>query len=138
MALVPLPETPRVASGLSGARYGRPHRPRGAPTAASKRGGHDYSSLDLHAHGGTSFGRKAIEKEGERGAASTSSAADGSPAFEAGVPASTAITTTQQEEHEGSLPRFVIAVTPAPSQKAVDPEHEGVHTPSHSRCPCMT
>lgn len=27
--LVPVPESPRNASGLSGARYGRPHRPRG-------------------------------------------------------------------------------------------------------------
>ena len=33
--LVPVPESPRVASGLSGARYGRSHRPREAPTAAS-------------------------------------------------------------------------------------------------------
>ena len=57
--LVPVPESPRVAAGLSGARYARPHRPRGASTAAVKRGGHDYSSLDLHAHGGTSLGRKA-------------------------------------------------------------------------------
>ena len=95
---VPVPKTPRVASGLAGARYCRPHRPRGTPTAESKRAGHDYSSLDLHAHGGTSLGRKSAEKEGERGGASTSSAAGGSPEPEAGVPASTASTTTQQEE----------------------------------------
>ena len=133
--LVPVPESPRVAAGLSGARYGRLHRPRGAPTAASRRGGHDYSSLDLHAHGGTSLGRKTTEKEGERGGASTSSAVDGSPAPEAGVPASTASTTTQQEEREGSPPRLVIAETP---QEAADPEHEGVHTRSQSRSPSKT
>ena len=110
--LVPVPETPRVASGLAGARYCPPHRPRGTPTAASKRGGHDYSSLDLRAYGGTSLGRKSAEKEGERGGASTSSATGGSPAPEAGVPASTVSTTTQQEKREGSLPRLVIAETP--------------------------
>ena len=37
--LLPVPETPRVVSGLSDARYGRPHRQRGGPRAASKRGG---------------------------------------------------------------------------------------------------
>ena len=56
--LVPVPETPCFASGLSGALYARPYRPRGAPIAASKRGGHDYSSLDLQAYGATSLGRK--------------------------------------------------------------------------------
>ena len=136
--LVPVPESPRVAAGLSGARYGRPHRPRGAPTAASRRGGHDYSSLDLHAHGGTSLGRNSTEKEGERGEASTSSAADGSPAPEAGVPASSASTTTQQKEREESPPPLVIAETPALSQEAADPEHKGVHTRSQSRSPSKT
>ena len=135
--LVPVPEAPRLASGLFGARYGRSHRPRGAPTAASKRGGHDYSSLDLHTHGSTSLWRKATE-EGERGGASTSSAAGGCPACEAGVPASTASTTTQQKERERSPPRLVIEETPAPSQEAADPEHEGVHTRSQSRSPSKT
>ena len=54
--LVTVAETPRVVSGLSGARYSRPHRQRGGPTAATKRGGQDYRSLDLHAHGGTLLG----------------------------------------------------------------------------------
>ena len=38
--------------------------------------------------------------------------------------------TTTQQEREGSPPRLVIAKTPAPSQEAADPEHEGVHTHS--------
>ena len=65
------------------------------------------------------MGRKATEKVGERGGASTSSAAGGSPAPEVGSPASTASTTTQQDEREGSPPRLLIAETPAPSQEAV-------------------
>ena len=132
--LVPVPETPRVADGLSGALYGRLHRPRGASTAASKRGGYDYSSLDLHAHGGTLSWRRSAEKERERGGASTLNAAGGNFAPEAGVPASTA-STTKQEERERSPTRLVIAETPAQSQEAAEPEHEGVITLSQSRSP---
>ena len=49
-----------------------------------------------------------------------------------------ASTTTQQEKRDGSPPRLVIAETPALSQEAADPEHEGVHTRSQSRSPSKT
>ena len=63
-------KTPRFVNGLFGARYGRLHCLRGGPTAASKRGGHDYSHLDVHAHRGTSLRNQSAENEGERGGAS--------------------------------------------------------------------
>lgn len=116
MALGTGATTSRVAGKLPKPCYGRQHRPRGDPTAASNRGGDDYCCLDLHAHGGPSLGRRSADKEGQQGGASTSNADGGSPAPEAGVLASMAITTTQQEELEGSPPRLMIAEKPAQSR----------------------
>ena len=82
-------------------------------TAALKSSRHDYSSLNLHAFGNTSFGRGSTEEEGQRGEASTSGAAAGRSASAAGVPPSTTI---QQEEREESPQRLVITETPVQSQ----------------------
>ena len=119
-----------MVSGLSGARYSRPHRPRGAPTATSARGGHDNSNLDLHAHASISLEKESAEQKGEQSGASTSNTASGNFAPEGGVPASTASTTTQQQKREGNPPRLVIEETLAKSQEAIDLVNEGVHTRS--------
>lgn len=49
--LVPVIETSRVVSGLSGARYDRMQRQRGGPMTASKRVGLENISLNLHVLG---------------------------------------------------------------------------------------